>query len=269
MVPVKSTVAATERFAEVYVDYELASPPPHPGSGWTRFVRISDTHSRLFPVPDGDVLLHAGDLSSWGHPSQVDLTLKWLQKLGHPAKIVIGGNHDLCLDAKLGQGNQVLSLEDSSLEAIRKKLKSKELFKANVHYLQHESVTITTSEGKTWSIFGSPSAPQYARGAFQYGSEDEARTIYQQIPLGIDILLTHTPPHFILDKTRRGKNAGCPYLAARMQDLEQCRLHVFGHIHEAWGADITDEGVRRVSVNAAVDYRGSRAIIVDLRNDTK
>jgi hypothetical protein len=41
--------------------------PPHPGPEWTRFVLISDTHSRTqYPVPEGDVLIHAGDLSSWG-----------------------------------------------------------------------------------------------------------------------------------------------------------------------------------------------------------
>ncbi|KAG6874315.1 hypothetical protein C0995_001540 [Termitomyces sp. Mi166 len=84
---------------------------------------------------------------------------------------------DLCLDAKLAEGDQVLSLQDPSLEAIRKKLKSREARDANVHYLQHESLAITTSEGKVWSIYGSPSAPRYARGAFQYDSEEEARGV--------------------------------------------------------------------------------------------
>ncbi|KAG6897840.1 hypothetical protein C0992_010328 [Termitomyces sp. T32_za158] len=136
-----------------------ASPPPHPGSGWTRFVCISDTHSRPFPVPDGDVLLHSGDLSSWGYPSQVDMTLKWLQELNHPAKIIIAGNHDLCLDANLDEGDQVLPLQDLSLEAIREKLRSEEVRDTNIYYLEHESLVITTSKGQMWSIYGSPSAP--------------------------------------------------------------------------------------------------------------
>lgn len=29
----------------------------------TRFVLVSDTHTHTFPVPDGDILLHAGDLT--------------------------------------------------------------------------------------------------------------------------------------------------------------------------------------------------------------
>lgn len=89
--------AISRDFARAFANYEQALPPAHPGSGWTRFVCISDTHSRIFPVPDGDVLLHAGDLSSWGHPEQVEGTLTWLRSLEHPTKIVIAGNHDVSL----------------------------------------------------------------------------------------------------------------------------------------------------------------------------
>lgn len=71
----------------VFIDYDIGAPPPHPGSSWTRFVCVSDTHSRTFTVPPGDVLLHAGDLSSWGYPHQLERTLAWLKTLGHPAKV--------------------------------------------------------------------------------------------------------------------------------------------------------------------------------------
>lgn len=56
-----------------------------------------------------------------------------------------------------------------------------------------------------------------------------------------------------------------------MSQLESCRLHVFGHIHEANGAEIREGGeddiehVRRVSVNAALPKRGG-PIVVDLLN---
>lgn len=37
--------------------------------GMIRFVCISDTHTRdQFNVPDGDVLLHAGDFTNVGEP---------------------------------------------------------------------------------------------------------------------------------------------------------------------------------------------------------
>jgi hypothetical protein len=61
--------------------------PFHPGYDWTRFVCISDTHSRTFEIPPGDVLLHAGDLSSWGSLSQLMHTVEWLKSLQHPVKM--------------------------------------------------------------------------------------------------------------------------------------------------------------------------------------
>jgi len=94
------------------------------------------------------------------------------------------------------------------------------------------------------------------------------------MPSNTEILLTHTPPYEVLDKTRREKNAGCDVLAARLEHLSACRLHVFGHIHEAHGAVIEEEKdngvdvstrVRRVSVNAALSS-SRQAIVVDLEN---
>jgi hypothetical protein len=63
--------------------------PVHPGDEWTRFVCISDTHSRKFRIPPGDVLLHAGDLSSWGEFDQLDGTIQWLKSLNHPTKMYL------------------------------------------------------------------------------------------------------------------------------------------------------------------------------------
>lgn len=34
----------------VHVEYDIDNPPPVPGSEWTRFICISDTHSRTFQV---------------------------------------------------------------------------------------------------------------------------------------------------------------------------------------------------------------------------
>jgi hypothetical protein len=86
---------------------------------------------------------------------------------------------------------------------------------------------------------------------------------YARIPADTEILLTHTPPYEVLDTTRRGKNAGCDVLAARLEELQACRLHLFGHIHEAHGAVIETEEengggdvpttARRVSVYLGTD----------------
>ena len=102
-----------------------------------------------------------------------------------------------------------------------------------------------------------------------FGSK-EGDEIYARIPRSTEILLTHTPPYGICNLSKRGKHAGCPSLASRLdsEDLANCRLHVFGHIHEAYGATLSGpEGLRnsRVSVNAAL-YNDEIPVIVDLLN---
>lgn len=56
------------------------SPVP---DGHIRFVCISDTHTKLerqktLDIPDGDVLLHAGDLTMYGHPDDVFIVNEYL-----------------------------------------------------------------------------------------------------------------------------------------------------------------------------------------------
>ena len=54
----------TAEDAIVHLSWDLKNPPERPKDGtWTRFVCVSDTHCQIFPVPNGDVFLHAGDLS--------------------------------------------------------------------------------------------------------------------------------------------------------------------------------------------------------------
>lgn len=84
-------------------------------------------------------------------------------------------------------------------------------------------------------------------------------------------MLTHTPPYGTLNETKKGVAAGCKDLARRLAsaDLRQCRLHVFGHIHESHGAVLQEESLNlplgRISVNAAL-ASGGQAVIVDLKN---
>ncbi len=55
--------------------HDTPKPP-----GYTRFVCISDTHSRTdtIQMPYGDVLLHAGDFTELGLPSEVKKFNDWL-----------------------------------------------------------------------------------------------------------------------------------------------------------------------------------------------
>ncbi|EMD38115.1 hypothetical protein CERSUDRAFT_49511 [Gelatoporia subvermispora B] len=254
--------------AAVYVSYDTHNPPSHPGSAWTRFICISDTHSRVFPVPLGDVLLHAGDLSSRGSLAQLQLTLDWIKSLPHPVKIfnlrvrLIAGNHDV------GRFCQNIHRD---MDAAQAAVRSKSLLDAGVYYIEHESIQITSASGRTWQIYGSPAAPRHSKGSFQYERKNGS-VIYEGIPTSTEILLTHSPPHGIRDVTRKGVRAGCTALAQKMQssDMVRCKLHVFGHIHEAHGAALTGDLLSptggRISVNAALHSGGRTPVIVDLKN---
>ena len=54
-------------------------------------VCISDTHNLQPDLPDGDLLVHAGDLTSFGTFDELQSQLDWLNKQPHRYKIVIGG----------------------------------------------------------------------------------------------------------------------------------------------------------------------------------
>ncbi|KAF8431811.1 Metallo-dependent phosphatase-like protein [Boletus edulis BED1] len=246
----------------IHVDVEGTQLPPHPGPGWTRFVCISDTHSRTYRVPSGDVLLHGGDLSSMGESLQLVTTIEWLKSFDHPVKIVVAGNHDVRATTLTIVRMSVLNVIEQTQAYMRSQLRF------GLYYLEHEPLHFTAPTGRVWKVYGSPGAPLYAQGAFQYESVAEAQALYSRIPNDTEILITHTPPYGTLDTTKRGKNAGCQVLLSKLDDLKQCRLHVFGHIHEGAGSRVDKVGgaeLSRVSVNAAVLRTGS-AIVVDLRN---
>uniref|UniRef100_A0A8C4N455 Metallophosphoesterase domain containing 1 n=1 Tax=Eptatretus burgeri TaxID=7764 RepID=A0A8C4N455_EPTBU len=77
------------------IPFDTPKPPGH-----TRFVCIADTHSRTdgLQMPYGDVLLHAGDFSELGLPSELRKFNDWLGNLPYEYKVVIAGNHELTFD---------------------------------------------------------------------------------------------------------------------------------------------------------------------------
>lgn len=70
-----------------------------------------------------------------------------------------------------------------------------------------------------------------------------------QIPEGIDILVTHTPPLGVLDVASSGDvHLGCPHLRRELDRIRP-QLHAFGHVHASSGV-LTEGGIH--FVNAAV-----------------
>jgi len=60
---------------------------------------ISDTHTKHSRItkdlPGGDLLIHAGDISSMGHNHEITSFCKWFNEIdNYTTKVFIAGNHD-------------------------------------------------------------------------------------------------------------------------------------------------------------------------------
>lgn len=193
---------------------------------------ISDTHSKhrlidisLIPA-DTDLLIHAGDITWTGEYNILADFNAWLEKLSWiEHKVVIAGNHDRSLEKQPGLAQGILT---------------------NAIYLCDSMVDI---EGLR--IYGSAWTPQFGRNwAFMAERGKDIARFWRCLAEGQvkpDILLTHGPPHGILDTVYSGEQAGCEELAKAVAIVKP-KLHVFGHIHEGYGR-IEKDGT--LFVNAA------------------
>lgn len=180
-----------------------------------RLVAMADTHGfhRKLTVPDGDVLVHAGDLTQRGTLAELEEAADWLRGLPHPHKVVVAGNHDFALQ----------QLPDAA----------RPLFHG-LHYLEDAEVTVAGLR-----IWGSPWQPWFFDWAFnlQRGAELDAK--WRLVPEGLDVLVTHGPPagygdrvavHPVLGEDR----VGCADLLRHLARARP-RLNLVGHIHEDRG----------------------------------
>ena len=215
-----------------------------------RLVCLSDTHGEQdhFLVPEGDVLVHAGDFCSLGIEREVHKFAKWMKGLPHRWKIVVAGNHDRFFEKQPDLARAYLE--------------------PDIVYLQDSGCTI---EGI--HFWGSPWQPWFMDWAFNLPRKGEnLREKWNMIPMNTDVLITHGPPHGILDEVRPRMTAwgmsdegsdplGCEELAIRLAAVKP-RLHVFGHIHDGYGFQQVED---ITYVNASVcdeDYKPVNPVMV-------
>lgn len=175
-------------------------------------IAISDTHGQheKLELPQGDMIIHAGDISSRGTQVEVKDFLEWYGNLNFNYKIFIAGNHDFYFEGIDPKAMQYLLPDD-------------------LIYLNDSSVVI---EGI--KIWGSPIQPRFYDWAFNRNRGSEIQRHWDLIPKDTDILITHGPPYQQLDLTINGDHAGCRNLSETLKTLS-VKLHIFGHIHEAYG----------------------------------
>lgn len=177
-----------------------------------RLVLLSDTHNLLedIEVPDGDVLIHAGDATMGGRPREIWAFADIMDQFTHRHKIFIPGNHDL--------------LFEQDPEAARNLVKRRA---PGVTVLVDQLVDV---EGL--KVYGAPWQPRFMDWAFNV-DPDKIKAKWDLIQ-PCDVLVTHGPPLGYGDLTRRGMRAGCPELLKAIERIKP-RYHVCGHIHEGYG----------------------------------
>jgi predicted phosphohydrolase len=194
---------------------------------------LSDTHGlhrHLGPLPEADILVHAGDVTRQGTEGELDDFVSWLGALPYACKVFVAGNHDDCLYGR------------TTLEGLP----------AGVHYLCNTSLRVGGLLFYGLPLF----RPDEASG--EYDCQIDA------IPADTDVLVTHQPPLGILDGAVEGGRKisfGNAHLCQRVEAVRP-RVHLFGHNHN-------DYGQRRVGstlfVNAALvnhDYQLCRQPLI-------
>jgi Icc-related predicted phosphoesterase len=183
---------------------------------------IADLHGFFPELEGGDLLIVAGDITASDTVPQLKAFFDWFEVQKYRKKVLIGGNHDNFLANSL-----------STSTAKKLGLDGMDLGQNEYEYLLDSG---TEFEGL--KIWGSPWTPWFYGvhpkcKAFMV-SEAELDKKFTLIPANTDILVTHGPPFGCLDKNVEGTHCGSTSLADRIFELN-FKLHVFGHIHEAYG----------------------------------
>jgi Icc-related predicted phosphoesterase len=179
-----------------------------------KVVAISDTHNKhhLLHLPEGDLLLHAGDVSGRGTEAEVQFFLDWFAEQDFEHKVFIAGNHDYFFER----------FPESFVRHV---------IPDNIIYLNDSGVEINGVK-----IWGSPVQPWFFDWAFNRRRGPDIEKHWKLIPDDTDVLITHGPAYGILDRTIRGELVGCADLLDKIIKVKP-KYHIAGHIHEAYGME--------------------------------
>lgn len=187
---------------------------------------MSDSHCKHKQcnddLPGGNLLIHAGDISSMGYEHEIREFCAWYNKqVTYDHKIFIAGNHDWGFQDNVEKTKEIIK------------------FYKNITYLQ-DDLFLTGEDYDNYEdrvkIWGSPWQPEFCNWAFnlpRYG--EEIRYRWSLIPEDTDILITHGPAWGYVDQViGRPEHLGCELLADRIKEIKP-KIHICGHIHSGHG----------------------------------
>lgn len=205
-----------------------------------RIVAISDNHGyslnqidNKLGLPDGDILVHAGDFTDRGEIAYISRFVESVKDYDYDEVIVIAGNHDFCFQNDL-------------------QYRAEELIEEECIYLRNDSVTVDGVK-----FHGTPWSCKFGNWAFMGGIDKLSRQ-YERIDDDTDVIISHTPPHDILDEVKYTRpdetpHVGSKALKKRIESVEP-ELVVCGHIHEAYG-DSEVDGIKYINASVCnLDY---------------
>ncbi|PAV58479.1 hypothetical protein WR25_17087 [Diploscapter pachys] len=207
----------------------INEPTPADRDKFLKVVCISDTHEQLDKfkergIPDGDILIHAGDFVNQGNSEKIEQFNQILGTLPHRTKIVVAGNHELGFDP-------IEKIEMRNLSDVGQGTKDGYKLLTNAHYLQENFLVVNGVKFYGASNHPLPSYPFYtARG-------QEMQYAWSKIPANTDVLITHTPPLGYMDTFTSNwgpERWGCKDLLTVVERIKP-KFHVFGHVHEQYG----------------------------------
>ena len=135
-----------------------------------RITGISDTHNKHNQLegklPGGDILIHAGDITSLGRKDEVKRFIKWFSRQEYKYKVFIAGNHDMTFDREKLLRDKLAHFEgrtEYDTECAEGKpdwlVEMLGNLPDNVYYLENSSIKL---EGI--NIWGSPYSPSFGYG---------------------------------------------------------------------------------------------------------
>ena len=216
-------------------------------------VLISDTHNRHKHLtsngmgnilPEGDLLIHSGDLTGVGQKGEVLDVLKWFKEVAPRYThgiVFIAGNHDRSFDPKFNDSIQKPDWLQEELASLS----------SNIHYLENSDVTINGVK-----IWGSPITPWFHgdRWAFNVHRGADIWEVWDQIPNDTDIVITHGPVAYKLDYIpSQNVYVGCEQLRVAMDRVKPI-IHTTGHIHESYGYEYGSNGVNYFNASICDEY---------------
>lgn len=184
---------------------------------------ISDTHGKhkqiTSDLPGGDILIHAGDISSMGYEHEIQQFCKWFNDINdYDNKVFIAGNHDWGFQNNIDKVQEILNSYKT------------------IDYLQDSHLQTGPDINNLIKIHGSPWQPEFYNWAFNLPRNGtELLEKWNAIPDDTDILITHGPAWGYLDQViGRPKHLGCELLTQRIKAIKP-KIHICGHIHSGRG----------------------------------